>query len=475
MAEIKTQSRAMQMLRNLGIYAVGSIGSRLIMFMIVPIYSFFIDPADFGYYDICFAVIMLLLPVISMQYKDGAFRFLLDAKNDSERTQIVSYTIFSMIRNTIVCFAVGIILHLLVDIKYMWYTLVFACVFSVFGVVLQMLRGIGRNKVYVECCLISSFLIFAISVPLVVWTGMGVKGVFIGNIAARVAAMFYAEWRVGIFSNYLRRSADAKLVGKEILKFSKPLIAVNLILSCIAWGNRFFIEHFLGLYDNGLFCVAVKFATILEALATMFNQTWQETAIRQYGDADRDVFFSKIANTYIWVFVLLVIGISYGARILYSYIVGAEYQESRWLVYPLVMSVMFLVMTVFCDVAYQCAKDTSRQLPCLIIALVVSVATNYYFTIWWGLYGILASVNVTYLFMLVYKIIDTRRYMRLCINVRSVAVLGLLVLSGVMYYVIDNVIIVAIYFAAVLMAMLACCPASVKQMLAKKLRWSEAK
>ena len=77
--------------------------------------------------------------------------------------------------------------------------------------------------------------------------------------------------------------------------------------------------------------------------------------------------------------------------------------------------------------------------------------------------------------MLVYKIIDTRRYMRLCINVRSVAVLGLLVLSGVMYYVIDNVIIVAIYFAAVLMAMLACCPASVKQMLAKKLRWSEAK
>ena len=64
----------MQMLRNLGIYAVGSIGSRLIMFMIVPIYSFFIDPADFGYYDICFAVIMLLLPVISMQFTEGAFR-----------------------------------------------------------------------------------------------------------------------------------------------------------------------------------------------------------------------------------------------------------------------------------------------------------------------------------------------------------------------------------------------------------------
>ena len=474
MAEIKTQNRAMQMLRNLGIYAVGSIGSRLMTFLLVPIYSFFISPSEFGYYDICFAAIMLMLPLITMQLREGAFRFLLDTTADDERTRVVTFAMVAMLRNICACLVLGVAAHLMFDIRCMWYTLVFACVFSVFEVVQQMLRGLGHNKLFAGCGILSSFLIFAISVPLVVWADMGIEGVFLGNIAARVIAMLFAEWRVGVFRNYMRSDVDYRAVGREIMRFSYPLVLVNLIVILIASGNRFFIEHFLGLHDNGLYAVAVKFAAILEAMTLIINQTWQETAIRQYGDTDRDAFYSKILNAYLWVLVALVVGISYGARLLYGYIVGAEYQESMWLVYPLVLSSMILAVILFYDMGYQCSKNTSRQLPCLIVALVISLVTNYLFIIWWGLYGILASINVTYLFMLVYKMIDTRRYMRLRIEPRSVVMLGLLLLSGAMYYVIHNKILVAVYFALVLMAMAVCCPASVKQMLADKLRRNKA-
>lgn len=474
MAEDKTQNRAMQMLRNLGIYAVGSIGSRLMTFLLVPIYSFFIAPSEFGYYDICFAAIMLMLPLITMQLREGAFRFLLDTTADDERTRVVTFAMVAMLRNICACLVLGVAAHLMFDIRCMWYTLVFACVFSVFEVVQQMLRGLGHNKLFAGCGILSSFLIFAISVPLVVWADMGIEGVFLGNIAARVIAMLFAEWRVGVFRNYMRSDVDYRAVGREIMRFSYPLVLVNLIVILIASGNRFFIEHFLGLHDNGLYAVAVKFAAILEAMTLIINQTWQETAIRQYGDTDRDAFYTKILNAYLWLLVSLVVGISYGARLLYGYIVGAEYQESMWLVYPLVLSSMILAVILFYDMGYQCSKNTSRQLPCLIVALVISLVTNYLFIIWWGLYGILASINVTYLFMLVYKMIDTRRYMRLRIEPRSVVMLGLLLLSGAMYYVIHNNILVAVYFALVLMAMAVCCPASVKQMLADKLRRNKA-
>ena len=379
-----------------------------------------------------------------------------------------------MLRNICACLVLGVVAQLLFDIRCMWYTLVFACVFSVFEVVQQMLRGLGHNKLFAGCGILSSFLIFAISVPLVVWADMGIEGVFLGNIVARVIAMLFAEWRVGVFRNYMRSDVDYRAVGREIMRFSYPLVLVNLIVILIASGNRFFIEHFLGLHDNGLYAVAVKFAAILEAMTLIINQTWQETAIRQYGDTDRDAFYTKILNAYLWLLVALVVGISYGARLLYGYIVGAEYQESMWLVYPLVLSSMILAVILFYDMGYQCSKNTSRQLPCLIVALVISLVTNYLFIIWWGLYGILASINVTYLFMLVYKMIDTRRYMKLRIEPRSVVMLGLLLLSGAMYYVIHNNILAAVYFALVLMAMAVCCPASVKQMLADKLRRNKA-
>ena len=474
MADIKTQNRAMQMLRNLGIYAVGSIGSRLMTFLLVPIYSFFIAPSEFGYYDICFVVAMFAVPIISMQLRDGAFRYLLDATTDEERTRVVTFTMVAMLRNICACLVLGVAAHLLFDIRCMWYTLVFACVFALFEVVQQMLRGLGHNKLFAGCGILSSFLIFAISVPLVVWTDMGIEGVFVGNIAARIIAMLFAEWRVGVFSKFMRSNVDYKAVGRDVIRFSNPLLVVNMILIIISSGNRFFIEHYLGLHDNGLYAVAVKFASILEAIAFIFIQAWQETAIRQYGDADHDAFYSKILNAYLWVLVALVVSISYVTRLLNNYFIGVEYQDSICLILPQCLASAILNLVFFYDMGYQCSKNTSRQLPCLITALLVSLTSNYYFTIWWGLYGILASINVTYLFMLVYKMIDTRRYMKLRIEPRSVAMLGLLLLSGAMYYVIHNNILVAVYFALVLMAMAVCCPASVKQMLADKLRRNKA-
>ena len=361
------------------------------------------------------------------------------------------------------------------DIKYMWHTVAFGIVFAVFEVVQQMLRGLGHNKLYAGIGILTSFLIFSLSVPLVIWADMGVEGVYAGNILARLVALMFAEWRVGMFSRYIRLHADVKAIGCEILRFSYPLIVVNLIVIFIASGNRFFIEHFLGLYENGLYAVAVKFACILEALTLIVNQTWQETAIRQYADADRDSFYSKIFNTYLWFLVIVVVGVSYVVRFSYGYIVGSEYQESVWLVYPLVLSSMLLSLLVFYDVAYQCSKQTSRQLPCLVIALFISIASNYFFSKWWGLYGILASINVTYIFMLIYKVIDTRRYMLLTINYRSIMMIGLLILSGVMYYVLTETLSLVVYFVVACAASFVICPKTILDFAAEKLKLKTAK
>ena len=457
------------MLRNLGIYAVGSVGSRLFTFLLVPIYSFFLDPGEFGYYDICLATVMLLLPIITMQLREGALRFLLDAQNDTERTRIVTYCIMTTLRNVAICTAIGVLFQFLFTIRYLWLTILFAIMFALFELVQQLLRGLGHTKLFATCGVICSILVFAISVPLVVWTDMGVEGVFWGNILARAITMLIAEYKVKIFSNFISRNIDTKDVGRELMRYCLPMIVVNLIVIFIGTSNRFFIEHFLGLHDNGMYAVAVKFASVLEALALIVNQTWQETAIRLYGDSDRDVFYTKVLNAYIWTLVVLVVGISFVVRLLYGYIVGPEYQESVWLVYPLVLSSMFLSLLVFYDMGYHCSKNTSRQLPCLFMALVISIVTNYLFTIQWGIYGIVASINVTYLFMLIYKMIDTRKYMLLNIDSYSIIMLMLLILSGIMYYVLYDTLFIAAYLVAAFAVAIIACPGYIKHFLAEKL------
>ena len=57
---MQQQSRTLGFVKNLGIYAIGSVGAKLIMFVLVPIYSFFVSPEELGYYDVCFVTVTFL-------------------------------------------------------------------------------------------------------------------------------------------------------------------------------------------------------------------------------------------------------------------------------------------------------------------------------------------------------------------------------------------------------------------------------
>ena len=81
MTETKQQSRSKKFVKDFGIYAIGNLGSKLITFLMVPLYTYFVEkPSDYGYFDLCLQVCMLLVPVVTLQLRDGSFRFLLETQ-----------------------------------------------------------------------------------------------------------------------------------------------------------------------------------------------------------------------------------------------------------------------------------------------------------------------------------------------------------------------------------------------------------
>ena len=68
-------NRVSKFLKDIGIYAIGNIGSKVITFLMVPLYTYFVhDTSDFGYYDLCLQVCLLLMPFVTLQLRDGAYR-----------------------------------------------------------------------------------------------------------------------------------------------------------------------------------------------------------------------------------------------------------------------------------------------------------------------------------------------------------------------------------------------------------------
>ena len=470
MKPTESGNRGSKLLKNLGIYALGNISSKLIMFILVPVYSFFISPDELGRYDIFFMCVTVLLPIVSLQLRDGTFRFLVDTDDEERRKKVVTFSLKTLVRNFIVCAGAGAILSFVLDAKYLWYVIGFAASLSLYEVIVQAVRGLGHTKAFAGAGILTSFLICGITLPLVAVFEIGIDGIFIGNIAARLIVIALIELRLHLFSRYFVPQLHDRALGREILGFSVPLVVVTLLLWGLSSSNRFFIQHFVGYSENGLFSVAQKFAAILETLALIFYQAWQETAIKQYDDSDRNAFYSRILNIYIWFLTLLVVVVSYGVNLLYGWIVSAEYQESRFYLYPLLSSSMLVSLCFFYDVGYQCVKKTVRELPGLVIALAISLAGNFFFVQSWGVYGILATLNLSYLVLIAIRIADTKKYIRLTLTWRSFLSMAVLVAAGVFYYILPGKLENFAFGVLMSAVLLACVPPEIIKMVLSKIK-----
>jgi O-antigen/teichoic acid export membrane protein len=398
----------------------------------VPLYTFFVkDTSDFGYYDLCLTVIFLIIPFVTLQLRDGAFRFLLETQDHSDRSKIITFIYRTLIASVGVSLIATALLAMFTSIGYLWYCFLLLIAMSFFEVITQVARGLGNNKDFVVAGILSSFGIGVFSIIFVAFMGMGIKGIFIANILARIVALVYLELRLHIIARYFKFNIKLGQVGRDILKYSLPLLPGSLCWWLTGSSDRWFINHFLGLDVNGVYAVAFRFNGIILTLSIIFYQAWQETAILQYNSPDRDKFFSKMFNTYIGVLAILLTAYTFTLKIFYPIIVDANYQESVNYLYPMGISAVIFALSAFFDMGYQCAKDTPRTLPAIFLAAIVNLVLNYLLVKQIGVYGVIATSIITYLVLFFYRLHDMKRYFKLSFYPRTAIAIAVIVIGAI--------------------------------------------
>ena len=179
-SDIKTNSRGTKFLKDIGIYAIGNIGSKIITFLMVPLYTYFIhDTSDFGYYDLCLTVCLLLMPFVTLQLRDGAFRFLLDCDDETQRQRIVTFVTRTMATTLSVAAIIALAMSLFTSIHYLGYVFGLLAAMSLQEVYSQVFRGLNNNRAFVAVGILSALGIGLFSILFVAWLGWGIKGIFL--------------------------------------------------------------------------------------------------------------------------------------------------------------------------------------------------------------------------------------------------------------------------------------------------------
>lgn len=429
-------NRGKEFLSTFSIYAIGTIGAKLIAFALMPLYTFFLAKEEMGYFDLAITIIMLMVPFITFDLRDGAFRFLIDKTCPYSPKDIISYIIRTLSRNSVIVIILSIIGYFYLS-HLPYYPVVVATLiaYACYEVMIQVVRGMGHTKFFVAIGIINTLLILILSVLFLVVLKWGVLAIFLANLISRVISLIIIECKLHFIPLYFKnRKEYNKATGKELLRYTLPLLPNVLAWWAIESSSKVFIEEFMGLEYNGIFAVAIKFSNIMQLVSSIFYQAWQETAIKEMESQDHNQFFSRIFNNYFMFLSIMVVLATLALRILYPYIVADTFQESYIYIFPLFIAVQFHAIGSFLDLAYQCSRKTYRGLPSIISTAILALILYYFTVTRWGLMGISVSLIISYAYLMTYRLFDTRFCFHIVPNKLFFISLLILIAGGAMAY-----------------------------------------
>lgn len=465
-------SRAKDFAKSFSIYSIGVLGTRIITFLMVPLYTYFVErPSDYGTWDICLQFCIFLLPLSTLQLREASFRFLLETDNQSTHQKIVSFIYKTLFISLLSIVLIVFTASFLTDFRYLWHTFVLLLFASIHDVVCQISRGLKRNDIYVQCNLLNAFFVGLLSVIFVAFLQLSVEGIFLANILARLMVIIFVEVRLHLLSSFFSFRIDTKEIGRQILFYSVPLIPSTMCWLITTVSDRFFIRTFVSMDMNGVYAVAIRFTMILQTLALIFYQSWQESAIQQYHSDDRDMFFSKVFKIYVFALVGMLICYSFILKLNYEWLVGANYQQSKWFIYLSGVGFLFgALSSSFFELGYQCAKDTKRLLPAVVITVLINLGLNFVLTPLWGVWGVISTSILSYLFLAIYRYYDTRRYFTLYFDKNVFFLLPVIIMGGILYSLNLGMSCDICSFIVMLIIMFSFMPKEIKEYFYKKNR-----
>jgi O-antigen/teichoic acid export membrane protein len=300
--------------RHALVYGLGSMLGKAVAFIMLPIYTRFLAPADYG----VLALIEMTLDVISIvagaQLALGVFRFYHKAETEKERNSVVS-TAFLLLAGTYAAVGTAALLAAPFLSQLVFGSAEHTVLFRIAAVslVTQALpivpfafaRVQDLSLFIVRLGVMKLLLAVAFNVLFLVQFRMGVAGILwssvISNLAVGGWVTVWAIRRVGLHWS--------PSVTRDLVRYGAPMIATQFATFIATFGDRYFLQAHSDTTAVGLYNLAYQFGFLLAILGfAPFEQVWgpKRFAIARRPDRD-DVLSRGFVYLNIWLIGLAVV------------------------------------------------------------------------------------------------------------------------------------------------------------------------
>ncbi len=428
--------RKKYLLKNIFIFAISNFSTKLIIFLLVPLYTNTMTPEEYGTVDLLFTICGFLYPLFTLNVAEGIYRFSMDKDNDE-------YKIFSI---GIICFLVSIILGMItIPIlhsipNYSKYSLIFyiyLVTFSLSQILLINLKGQEKLKLFTIGNIINTSCIAIFNILFLVIFKWGIFGYFMGNILSNMITIIYGLKYNEVIKKIHNFDFDKNLF-KNITKYSIVLIPTSFMWWIINSSDRIMVTSLVGAYANGIYAISYKIPSMMIVIAQIFNQAWIFSAIKEYENKSNDEFTNKVFNIFFLVLCVIGMFLVLIIKFLFKIYVSAEYYNAWKYVPFLVLGFVFATSATFLSTSYNVHKDSKGFLLSGLVGAMVNIILNCIFIPSMKVYGAAFATLISYISVFIYRIIDTKKYLKIKMGKeKKLLILGLLISCALTY--LDNI------------------------------------
>jgi O-antigen/teichoic acid export membrane protein len=398
-------------------YTAASILSKLIAVALLPLYTRYLSPTDYGAAEVMFGAVVSASIVVRLGLIEALLRFYYKAGEDPARVVSTSFAALfwaSTVAALIALPFAGPISDALLTEKEaklvagpelvriaiggLW-------VATLHEYLLTLFRLEERARAFFTVTVANVLAAIALTVVLVVGHDEGARGLLLGSYVSGAAFV------LGLIVVHRRRLSlwfDTELL-RRMGRFGLPTMPAELSLYLLNFVDRIVIVRTVGLAEAGLYSLAVKFAQAVNVLVRGFQLAWPPLAYSIADDGEAKRAYAAVVTWFVAGCAFVVTAMWLFSRWIVRALAAPEFFSSYEAVGLIATGVTLYALYMVLVVILGRTGRTEFNFPATIAALVANLALNLALVPSLGIVGAGLALVASYVVVVALMYVFTQR------------------------------------------------------------------
>ena len=395
-------------IKQTSVYSLGNISTKLVGFILLPLYTAHLSTEDYGILAILQAIMQILIGVFGLNLPTAMMRWYAPEKDPEKQKSIVFTSFISTVGIAIILSVLLLPLNEQFSIRLFetrdfssYFTFLFLAVSVgiVNNVPLSLIRLKEQSGFYIIVTTLKFTLIVLLNIYFVAIQKIGVEGIIISELIGHLFVIIITA--PILLKNSIFKIDSSALIG--MIKYGAPLVFSLVFTFILTLGDRFIIKYFYGDSSVGIYSLGHRIASVINMLILQsFQLGFIPIAYKKLNDPNAKRYFSKILTYYtlILVFSALVVSL-FSQELIRLLATNSEYWIS-FVVVPIIAFAFVLkgIQYTFA-LSFHYTKKTGYSAFVFVLGAVINIALNIALVQKYGFLGAAVSLLISIFIMLI--------------------------------------------------------------------------